>query len=295
MTLHSNAPPPIHCCVSSSQERLRASDRRPRDTNAPLLPATAMRPSSSRLPRSSSARSLSSCTQQQGRAPSKPAELLRALPPFSRSDEALAAPSPASLLDSPRKQVGRRAGAMGPRSCWRDCAVAAAGSWSVAIHRAAAPALPAGAPCCAGPPSRPCGAAAGRRRQRRAAGRFAGTDPPLRRHGCSHRGSQLPRAFLCARRAGPPLSSRLVHFCSHALARCAGQQLWDSQGACAAGVWHEALPAAAVGLSLCRPTVAGRYHAPCRLLPPIPSPPLASQPSRHPPVIPAAQTDRHWR
>jgi hypothetical protein len=68
-----------------------------------------MRPSSGRLPRSSSARSLSSSCAQQGRAPSKPSELLRALPLFSRPEDALAAPSPASILDSPHKQMHRAA------------------------------------------------------------------------------------------------------------------------------------------------------------------------------------------
>jgi hypothetical protein len=113
-----------------------------------------MRPSSGRLPRSSSARSLSSSCAQQGRAPSKPSELLRALPLFSRPEDALAAPSPASILDSPHKQVGGRAGGDGGRgSCRRGGTGAVSGGGnlgsgpgvptrprSLQMHRAAAPA-----------------------------------------------------------------------------------------------------------------------------------------------------------
>lgn len=191
----------------------RASQALPKDSHpAVSRPPTAMRPSSSRLPRSSSARSLTSCSQQQGRAPSKPAhELLRALPPYSRCEEHLAASSPASLLDSPHKQVGGRQGAMGAQAAAPPRGPASAGSVVGRPRSAAFTPSSTGAPPGRGPHGAAHGPAAGRRRRRCAAGAPAG------RHGGGDCGGELPRSRLCARRASPPVPRSILHLSSHAV------------------------------------------------------------------------------
>lgn len=288
---------PTHPLLREQLTRAFASLRPPASRHQrPLPPATAMRPSSSRLPRSSSARSLSSCAQQQGRAPSKPAELLRALPPFARSDEALAAPSPTSLLDSPRKQVGRRAGAMGPRSCWRDCAAAAAGSWSVAIGRAAAlvPSLQVhrAAPA---PPADHAALRLG-----------AGDSDALL--GASQALTRLLDATAAAIAAA---SSHVPSFVQGVLAR-----LFPAASSISAAMPSPGAPAGSCGAAReCAlkhvAQGASRRRRRLKLVPaepwrpvscplqacchPSPALPLPLNPPRHPPPTPAAQTDRHWQ